>query len=182
MIQRPRGLLRCGWFVLWIHLLLASAKGGLIYRDKLPQKEPETSVPTLSKVDEHQEIDKESLFYETCTLRDVENKCAQNVTMAHPNQDGTVMRAPGVSVWIQAHCGSGETDKDSTLQEKIDSTTLEEQNKERAKCVLSYIGDDFGEDQATEFFACVCDECPRACLKKGNLRNQQNLIAKETSS
>lgn len=96
-------------------------------------------------------------FYSECTLKHVENLCTRNITMA--SGDGSRVKAPGVSIWIQAHCGN------------------ESDEHKRAMCVLSYIGDDFGEDQANEFFSCVCDECPRACQRKGNLRNRQNVIA-----
>ena len=96
-------------------------------------------------------------FYSECTLKHVENFCTRNITMAQA--DGSRVKAPGVSIWIQAHCGN------------------ESDEHKRAMCVLSYIGDDFGEDQANEFFSCVCDECPRACQRKGNLRNRQNVIA-----
>lgn len=110
-----------------------------------------------------EEVDRDSrdaTFYDDCTLKHVENICARNITMA--TQDGSIVRAPGVTVWIQAHCGS------------------EEDEQRRSLCVLSYVGDDFGEDQAAEFFSCVCDECPRACHRKGNLRNRQNVIAMES--
>lgn len=100
---------------------------------------------------------KDEAFYAECTIKHVENNCSRNITMA--TEDGSRVRAPGVSIWIQAHCGS-ETDE-----------------HKRSLCVLSYIGDDFGDEQAKVFFSCVCDECPRACKRKGNLRNQQNLVA-----
>lgn len=106
-----------------------------------------------------EELDRDDAFHKTCSLRDVENMCARNITMAQ--EDGSIIRAPGVTVWIHAHCGS------------------ENDEKKRSLCVLSYIGDDFGEDQAAEFFSCVCEECPRACHRQGNLRNRQNLIEKE---
>jgi hypothetical protein len=111
------------------------------------------------------EVDRASrdeTFYAKCTLRDVENLCARNITMAQ--EDGSIIRAPGVTVWIQAHCGS------------------EDDEQKRSLCVLAYIGDDFGEDQAAKFFSCVCDECPRACHRQGNLRNRQNLIANAKES
>ena len=84
------------------------------------------------------EIDRESRdakWYNECTLKTVENICARNITMA--TGDGSIVRAPGVTVWIQAHCGS------------------EEDEQKRSMCVLSYIGDDFGEDQASAFFSCL---------------------------
>jgi hypothetical protein len=106
-------------------------------------------------------IVRDAHFYQVCTLKHVENICARNITMA--SADGSIVRAPGVTVWIQAHCG-GEVDE-----------------HKRSICVLSYIGDDFGDDQASEFFACVCDECPRACHRQGNLRNRKNVIAMESN-
>ncbi|CAB9508253.1 expressed unknown protein [Seminavis robusta] len=107
-------------------------------------------------------VERNAKFYEECSLKDVENICARNITMSSP--DGSIIRAPGVTVWIQAHCGS------------------EQDEHKRSVCVLSYIGDDFGEDQAAIFFSCVCDECPRACHRQGNLRNRQNQIAMDSHS
>jgi len=124
--------------------------------------EPATPPATTTKTGDDVPSQHDAAFYATCSLKDVENVCARNITMAQA--DGSIVRAPGVTVWIQAHCG------------------LVQDETKRSMCVLSYIGDDFGDDQATQFFTCVCDECPRACKKQGNLRNRQNVIAMESQS
>ena len=112
------------------------------------------------RVKEEEALVKDAAFHDECTLKHVENVCTRNITMAQ--EDGSRVRAPGVSIWIQAHCGN------------------EHDEHKRALCVLSYIADDFGDEQANEFFSCVCVECPRACKRKGNLRNRQNMIAMES--
>lgn len=143
-MRRPRSLAYVTWVISYYACTLISAVVGVF-------QEPDIELERANR---------DANFFEVCTLKSVENICARNITMA--GADGSIVRAPGVTVWIQAHCGN------------------EEDEQKRSVCVLSYIGDDFGKDQADEFFSCVCEECPRACNRQGNLRNRQNMIAMES--